>query len=195
MAPTEAHQITLLLQRVQQGDPQALAEIAQVMHGELRQIAGEFLRRQPAGHTWQPTDLVNELWTRLLARDQLRFENRSHFLGVAAHLMRSLIIDHARARLARKRSTGDATPPPGGPLVLLARISDCDLAELLALDTALEGLAQFRPRQAQIVELRYFAGLTIEEAAQALDLSPMTVKREWAAARAWLHAELRSLPQ
>ena len=190
MAATETHQITLLLARIQQGDRQALSEVAHLLHAELRRMAAVNLHGQTPGHTWQPTDLVNELWVRLLTRDELRFENRAHFLGVAGHLMRAMMVDHARARAARKRTPAEG-PAGNGEFGILLRLSDRQLAELLALDAALDRLAEMSVRQAQIVEMRFFAGLTVEETAQALALSPKTVKREWAAARAWLHAELR----
>src|ERR1700687_662652 len=102
MAPAETHQITLLLARIQHGDKQALAEVAHLLHTELGRIAAASLHGQTPGSTWQPTDLVNELWVRLLKRDGLRFENRAHFLGVTGHLMRAMVVDHARARSARK---------------------------------------------------------------------------------------------
>ena len=191
MAATETHQITLLLARIQHGDRQALSEVADLLHTELRRMAAANLHRQTPGHTWQPTDLVNELWVRLLTRDELRFENREHFLGVAGHLMRGMVVDHARARAAQKRTPAEGPPPGNDEFGILLRLSDGQLAELLALDAALDRLAEMSVRQAQIVEMRFFAGLTVEETAQALALSPKTVKREWAAARAWLHAELR----
>jgi RNA polymerase sigma-70 factor (ECF subfamily) len=191
MAATETHQITLLLARIQHGDRQALSEVADLLHIELRRMAAASLHRQTPGHTWQPTDLVNELWVRLLTRDELRFENRAHFLGVAGHLMRVMVVDHARARATRKRTPAEGPPPGNDEFGILLRLSDGQLAGLLALDAALDRLAEMSVRQAQIVEMRFFAGLTVEETAQALALSPKTVKREWAAARAWLHAELR----
>jgi len=181
----EAFQITLLLDRTERGDPEALSEVARLLYAELRRIAVASLYGQAPGHTWQPTDLVNELWVRLLGRDVLRFENRAHFLGVAAHLMRSMVVDHARARSAQKRSAS-----AGGEFEVLLRPCDGQLIELLALDSALDRLARMSPRQARVVELRYFGGLTVEETTEVMCLSAKTVKREWAAARAWLHGEL-----
>jgi RNA polymerase sigma-70 factor, ECF subfamily len=194
MAATETHQITLLLARIQHGDRQALSEVARLLHTELRRMAAASLHRQTPGHTWQPTDLVNELWVRLLMRDELRFENRAHFLGVAGHLMRGDgggPCARSLARAARKRTPAEGPPPGNDEFGILLRLSDGQLAGLLALDAALDRLAEMSARQAQIVEMRFFAGLTVEETAQALALSPKTVKREWAAARAWLHAGLR----
>jgi RNA polymerase sigma factor (TIGR02999 family) len=128
---------------------------------------------------------------RLLGREELRFANRAHFIGVSAHLMRVMVIDHARERCARKRKPDESTPKAAGGFGGLLDLSDGKAAELVALDEAFERLAALRPRQAQIVEMRYFGGLTVEEAGRALGLSDKTVKREWAAARAWLHRELR----
>jgi RNA polymerase sigma factor (TIGR02999 family) len=132
--------------------------------------------------------LVNELWVRLLRREKIEYHNRGHFLGAAVHLMRAMVIDHARMRSAAKRSPG-AVPPPIDPQF---DFSESEAAEILALDEALERLVALSARQAQIVEMRYFAGFTVEETAEVMNLSPKTVKRDWAAARAWLHAELRT---
>jgi RNA polymerase sigma-70 factor (ECF subfamily) len=191
MALAETHQITLLLARIKHGDQQALSEVAHLLHAELRRMAAANLHGQTPGYTWQPIDLVNELWVRLLTRDELRFENRAHFLGVAGHLMRAMVVDHARALSARQRTPSEGSPPGNDEFGILLRLSDRQLAELLALDAALDRLAEMSARQAQIVEMRFFGGLTVEETAQALALSPKTIKREWAAARAWLHGELR----
>jgi RNA polymerase sigma factor (TIGR02999 family) len=182
-------EITLLLQRVQKGDSGALSDLAVLAFPELRRLAVTCLRSRDPGQTWMPTDLVNELWVRLLRREQIDFQNREHFLGGAVHLMRALVIDHARARNAAKRT------PLTDNLPANLRISDGEAAELLALDSALSRLALLSERQARIVEMRYFAGFTVEETAEAMGVSPKTVKREWAVARAWLHAELRGIPR
>ena len=183
-------EITLLLNRLQTGDPQALSELAPLVAAELRRLAAGSLRNQPPGHTWQPTDLVNELWLRLLGRGELQFQNRAHFLGVSAHLMRVMVIDHARACRAAKR-TPDLTG--ASELAGLPALTDQRAIELIALDDALTELAGVSPRQAELVEMRYFAGLTVEETAQTLVISPATVKREWEKARAWLHARMRGI--
>lgn len=185
-------EITVLLSRLQAGDPLALSELAPLVGAELRRLAAGYLRNQPPGHTWQPTDLVNELWLRLLGRGELQFQNRAHFLGVAAHLMRVMVIDHARARCAVKR-TPDGLPDSDSEFAALLALTDERAVELVALDDALSRLAGMCPRQAEIVEMRYFAGLTVEEAAVALGISPATVKREWDKARAWLHARMRGV--
>lgn len=183
-------EITILLERIQEGDRRAVSGLASLAFPELRRLAAACLREQGPGHTWLPTDLVNELWVRLLRRERIEYQNRSHFLGAAVHLMRALVIDHARMRAARKRAV-PAEDPGWDALAPCVNFAEIDAAELLALDESLERLALMSARQAQVVEMRYFAGFTVEETAKAMDLSPKTVKREWAAARAWLHGELR----
>jgi|SRR5579871_82902 len=190
-APADG-EITVLLQRVRRGEPGALENLAPFISAELRRLAARCLHSQPPGHTWQPTDLVDEVWLRLLSRDELHFENRAHFIGVAAHLMRVLVIDHARRRSAHKR-TPETVPPGTNEFEALLGLTDSRAAELVSLEDALQRLAALRPRQAEIVEMRYFAGSTVEETAEVLGLSPKTVKREWAAARAWLHAQMSGI--
>lgn len=157
-----------------------------VVYSELRRIAGAHLARERSGQTLQVTVLVHEAYLKLVDQTRVQWQNRTHFFAVAARMMRRIVVDHARARGAHKRGGGatpvslDETP---GPAV------ERD-AELLALDEALERLTAFDPRQGRIVELRYFGGLSIDEAAAALSLSPATVKREWSMAKAWLHKEL-----
>lgn len=185
--------ITLLLNRLQDGDPAALADLAPLLSAELRRMAARSLRSQPPGHTWQPTDLVHELWLRLLRRKELHFQSHTHFLGVAAHLMRVMVIDHARQRRARKRAPAEPVANAASEFDQLLGLTEQRAAELVALDDALSRLAAVKPRQAEIVELRYFGGCTVEETAQVLRISPKTVKREWTAARARLHAQLSGL--
>jgi RNA polymerase sigma factor (TIGR02999 family) len=191
MPQQQRGEITLLLDRIQGGDREAVSDLASLAFPELRRLAAECLRRQPPGHTWMPTDLVNELWVRLLRRETLEYRNRGHFLGAAAHLMRALVIDHARGRCAVRRSPPAGGTPLAGALDAHLPLSEAGAAELVALDEALARLALMSVRQAQVVEMRYFAGFTVEETAEAMGLSAKTIKREWAAARAWLHAELR----
>ena len=183
--------MTVLLERIQRGDRKAVSDLASVAFPELRRLASACLHGQGPGHTWLPTDLVNELWVRLLRREKIEYQNRAHFLGAAAHLMRALVIDHARMQRADKRSAPSGAGGLNGFDPNLD-FSEADAAELLALNEALDRLAAMSARQAQVVEMRYFVGFTVEETAQAMDLSPKTVKREWAAARAWLHGELRA---
>lgn len=191
-AASDSGEVTFLLARIQNGDRAAVSDLASIAFPELRRMAAACLRQQPSGHTWMPTDLVNELWVRLLRREKIEYQNRAHFLGAAAHLMRSLVIDHARRRGAGKRSPSGAGSLPAFDSGL--DFSEAEAAELVALDDALDRLASMSARQAHVVEMRYFAGFTVEETAAAMDLSPKTVKREWSAARAWLHAELRVSP-
>ncbi|HTS75773.1 MAG TPA: ECF-type sigma factor [Bryobacteraceae bacterium] len=189
--PTGPGEVTVLLERIQGGDRRAVSDLATLAFPELRRLAAACLRNSAPGHTWFPTDLVNELWVRLLRRERIDYQNRAHFLGAAAHLMRALVVDHARMRAAGKRS-----PSVGGWLADAfdphLEFSEAEAAELVALAEALDRLAAMSERQAKIVEMRYFAGFTVEETADAMGLSPTTVKREWAAARAWLHGELRA---
>lgn len=186
-----AGEITLLLARVQNGDHDALSHLAVLAFPELRRLASGCLRSREPGHTWMPTDLVNELWVRLLQRERLDFQNRAHFLGASAQLMRALAIDHARARCAAKRMPVDGQAPDADRLPLNLAISEREAIELLAVDAALVRLSELSERQARVVEMRYFVGFTVEETAEAMEISSKTVKREWAAARVWLHAELR----
>lgn len=182
-------QFTVLLTRIQDGDANAVCDLATLAYPELRRLAVACLRDQGVGHSWFPTDLVNELWVRLLRRERIEYQNRAHFLGAAAYLMRALVIDRARMRTAGKRSPGGSPIERLDPCV---DFSEAQAAELLALDEALDKLAAISPRQVRIVEMRYFVGFTVEETAQAMDLSPKTIKREWTVARAWLHGELRA---
>jgi len=185
-------EITRLLDRIQEGDRQAISDLASLSFPELRRLAACCLRGQPPEHTWMPTDLVNELWVRLLRRETLEYQNRGHFLGAAAHQMRAIVIDHARERCRAKRAPAGVAPLHG-PFDVNRPMSETDPADLVALDTALARLAGMSPRQVQVVEMRYFAEFTVEETAQALGVSAKTVKRDWTTARAWLHAELREL--
>jgi len=187
-------EVTVLLDRIHDGDRKAVSDLASLAFPELRRLAAACLREQGSGHTWMPTDLVNELWVRLLRRDRTEYRNRAHFLGASAHLMRALVVDHARMRGADKRSPSTGSLRMDG-FDLHLEFSETQAAELVALDEALDRLAGMSMRQAQVVEMRYFAGFTVEETADAMDLSPKTIKREWAAARAWLHGELRVLPR
>ena len=183
MRPAE---VTALLERWSAGDRAALDELMPIVWGELRRIARRRLARERAGHTLQTTALVNEAYLRLVDQDRVRWQNRAHFFGVAARMMRRILVDHARARAASKRGSGvvavpleQARPP--------APVSGVDV---LGLDAALLRLSALDPRQGQVVELRFFGGLTVEEVAEVLGIAPITVKRDWRMARAWLFAEL-----
>ncbi len=170
------------------GDESARDRLLEALYGDLRRRAAAFLRRERSSHTLQPTALVHEAFLRLVDQSRASWQNRAQFLAVAARMMRRVLVDHARARGARKRDAGlrvslDDAPDLAGP-----GVTDVDL---LALDGALRDLAALDERQATIVELRYFAGLSIDETAQALELSPATIKREWASARAYLFGQIR----
>ena len=171
-----------------QGDQLARERLMEAVYGDLRRRAAAFLRRERQAHTLQPTALVHEAFLRLVDQSRASWKNRAQFLAVAARMMRRVLVDHARARGARKRDAGLRVSLDDAPELAEAGTTDVDL---LALDQALQALAALDERQATIVELRYFAGLTVEEAAEVLDVSPATVKRDWVAARAWLFQRLR----
>ena len=177
--------VTRRLQAWSRGDAQARDELMPVVYRELRRRAAYFLRRERRGHTLCPTDLVHEAYLRL-CRQNAGFQNREHFFGVASRLMRRILVDHARARLAGKRGKGLRVTLVEG----LAAQPAVEM-DLLALDGALSELAALDERQVQLVELRFFGGLTLEEAARSLDVSLATANRDWAMARAWLRRRLR----
>lgn len=182
-----ARDVTRLLDAWSRGDRSALEQLTRLVYGELRQIAHRFMSGQRAGHTLQTTALVNEAYLRLAGQDEPRFANRSHFLAVAARAMRQILVDHARAALRDKRGAGVK------PLELdeAAVLSAEPTREILELNEALEKLAALDARKASVVEMTYFGGLKQEEIAEALDVSVVTVRRDWTFSRAWLYAELR----
>lgn len=178
--------VTLLLERARSGDRDALAALLPLVYDELRRIAHGQMRRERPGQTLDATGLVHEAWLRLSASSHLAPHNRAHFLAIAANVMRQILVERARARHAAKRggrrervTLNEAALPGPAPSV-----------DLLALDTALDKLAALDPEQARLVELRYFGGLDIAETAEALGISPATVKRRWSSARAFLASEL-----
>ncbi len=180
--------VTGLLVRWSRGEPEALDRLMPVIYAECRRIAAQQLRKEHRDHTLDPTALVHELYLRLVDQRRASWANRTQFFGVAAQLMRRVLVDYARARQAHKRG-GSAT------FVSLAAAADTPdesrVADVLAIDEALERLAAFDPEQVRIIELRFFAGLTVEETARLVGRSPRTVKREWRLAKAWLYRELR----
>jgi RNA polymerase sigma factor (TIGR02999 family) len=184
----DGHDVTGLLRRWSEGDPQALEALIPLVYEELRRLAASYLRSERPGHTLQPTALVHEAYLRMLGQKNVLWQNRTHFFGIAAQMMRRILIDDARRRSAAKRD--------GGPLrvdldVLENGEASVDRAtELLALDRALEQLEKLDPRQARIVELRFYGGLTVEETSEVAGISTATVKREFRIARAWLRQEL-----
>ena len=159
-----------------------------VVYTELRRLAHHYLRQERTGHTLQATALVHEVYLRLAPQGGDQWDDRSRFVGIAAHLMRQVLVEYARGRRREKRGGKDQRRVPLDEAVALIDPSECDRWE--ALDEALERLARLSARQAQIVELRYFGGLTVDEVAAALRISPKTVKRDWSIARAWLRREL-----
>jgi RNA polymerase sigma-70 factor, ECF subfamily len=172
--------LTLLLQAAGSGDREAYARLYEAVYAELRRVAGANLRREASGHTLQPTALVNEAYLRLAP--DTAWENRRHFFGAAAEAMRCILVDHARKRRSGKRG-GDFERVT---LYGVDVAADDRVVDVLAVDAALTELAASRPRLAQLVGLRCFAGMSIEEAAEALGISAATAKRDWAFARAWL---------
>jgi len=178
--------ITALLAQAQGGKQEKVDQLMQLLYGELRRMAASYLRGERTGHTLQPTALVNEAYLRLVEQDATDWKNRSHFLAIAAQAMRRVLVDHARRGHAAKR---------GGPLPKLSLeqaivYSKEQAVELVVLDELMERLAGMDPQQARIVELRVFGGLTVEETAEVLRVSPATVKRDWTLAKAWLAREM-----
>ncbi len=186
----EAAEVTDLLQAWRSGDAAAGEALLARIYEELKRIAASQLRRERPDHTLQTTALVHEAFLRLVDQRGVDWRDRTHFFGLAASMMRRVLIDHVRARRAQKRSAPDDPPPAADE----SAIRD---VELLDLDRALSALAETHPRQAQVVEMRYFADLDVEEVAHCLNVSVPTIKRDWQFARAWLNAELqdrRTLP-
>ena len=181
--------VTLILQRIEQGDSRAADELLPLVYDELRRLAAQKMAHEAAGQTLQPSALVHEAWLRLGGEAQPRWQNRAHFFGAAAEAMRRILIDHARRRRALRHGGGQER----------LNVEDLELADasadgddqLLAVHEALDRLAAEDPRKAELVKLRYFVGLTNEEAAQALGVSVPTVKRDWAYARAWLFTAIK----
>ena len=185
MPATEA--VTQLLIDWSNGDQAALDRLMPVVYDELRRLASNYLRRERAGHTLQPTALVNEAYLRLVDQRKARWQNRAQFFGVAAQLMRRILVDHARVRQAQKRGGSDQQQLSLSQADRIAAHAEVDL---LALHEALNQLAVIDPQQARVVELKFFGGLTIEETAEVIGISHATVERDWTMARAWLRREL-----
>ncbi|MDX2032168.1 MAG: sigma-70 family RNA polymerase sigma factor [Blastocatellia bacterium] len=181
-------EITGLLRRWSQGDRAALDQLMPILYQELRKLAGGYLRRERSDHTLQPTALINEAYLRLVRQEFPEWQSRRHFYGVAAQLMRQILVEHARTRAAEKRG-GDRQKVT---LDEALAFSDSRAAELVALDDALTSLAGFDERKVRIIEMRYFAGLSLEETADALGLSVATIGQEVRLTRAWLRREMES---
>lgn len=188
MYPASSERVSKLLLNWGQGDQGAREALIPLVYDELRRLARRYLRRERPDHTLQSAALVNEAYLRLIRQEHPQWQNRAHFFGVAAQLMRHILVDHARNRAAAKRGAG-APRLTLDPDIALPRERDVDL---IALDDALNQLAALDPQQSRLVELRFFGGLSIEETSVVLGVSPATVKREWATARAWLQREMRN---
>jgi RNA polymerase sigma factor (TIGR02999 family) len=183
----DTHAITALLAALQEGKREAVDALTPLLHNELRRIAARHLRRERQGHTLEPTALIHEAYMRLVQQEEVTWQNRAHFLAVAAQVMRRILTDHARSRARVKR----------GGLAARVTLDEAKVSgqerdmNLVALDDALTALEDQDPELARIVELRFFAGMTVEEAADVLGLSPRTVHRAWATARTWLRREMQ----
>jgi len=183
---SRANDVTGLLLSWRQGDAGALDRLVPLVYDELRRVARRHLRRERPGHSLQATALVHEVYLRLVDVDRMTLKSRTHFFAVAARLMRQILVDHARRKRAGKRG-GGVTMMSLDEVSPAAQTSNVDV---LALDQALDELSSFDPQQCRVVELRFFAGLNIDEAAEALGISTATVEREWAMAKAWLYQRL-----
>jgi RNA polymerase sigma factor (TIGR02999 family) len=183
-------EVTELLHSWYQGDRSALDRLVPLVHDELHRLARRCLQREHTSHTLQTTALVNEAYMRLVDAGNVRWQDRSHFFAISATIMRRILVDYARARQAGKRQAFRLAAPVDFEQVQSPAPGPD--ADVVALDRALESLAGFDPRAARVVELRYFGGLTVEQSAETLGISPRTVKRDWIAARAWLLGELQA---
>jgi RNA polymerase sigma-70 factor, ECF subfamily len=200
--PRMQQPVTQLLAQWRDGDERAFAQLSALMYEELRQLAQRHLRRERSDHTIQKTALVNEAFVRLVGQQSVDWQSRAHFIGLASKLMRRVLVDYARARLADKRGGGagvlslddmaepEADEAPDTTPTALQHLDAHTQEEVSAIDQALQRLERIDERQAQIVEMRYFGGLTVEQTAEAIGISEATVKREWTLARAWLRREL-----
>ncbi len=187
MQDIDSHQITMLLADWSKGDELALEQLMPLVYDELRRMARRFMRKQSAGHTFQTTELIHEAYLKIAKADEQNWQNRAHFFGVAARAMRHILVDYARSKNSQKR---------GGALAKKITLEENLVAsmnrsaEIVALDDALKQLAVFDERKASVVEMKFFGGLTREEIAEVLKVSPETVKRDWKFARNWLLREL-----
>jgi RNA polymerase sigma-70 factor (ECF subfamily) len=179
--------VTVLLSELSRGNEEAADKLVPLVYSELKRLARSYMRRERPEHTLQATALVHEAYLKLVRQHDVNWQSRSHFFGIAAQLMRRILIDHARGHLREKRGGANQAVPLDDALVFSPEHSE----ELVRLDEALVRLSEFDERQGKIVELRFFGGLSVEETAEYLGISPKTVKRDWAVAKAWLHGELK----
>ncbi len=186
MSSSASPDVTQLLHNWSNGDQRALEDLMPLVYGELRRLAGAYLRRERQNHTLQSTALVHEAFMRLVNQQDVRWQSRAHFFAIAAQMIRRILVDYARSQRAEKRGAGAVKLELDAALAVPLK-TDIDL---VLLNDALDRLAELDPRQSRIVELRFFAGLSIEETAEVMQLSPATIKREWTSARAWLFREI-----
>lgn len=186
--PNPELDVTALLLQWNAGEAQALEDLMKVVYSELHDLAAHYFRREPVNHTLQPTALINELYLRLLDQSRMSWQNRAQFVGIAGQMMRRILVDHYRARQAEKRGGGVEKIT----LSQVAGPAEQVSFDLLALDQALNRLKEIDPQEAQVVEMRFFAGLTIEETAAAMNISHATVKRDWASAKVWLWQRMQT---
>jgi RNA polymerase sigma factor (TIGR02999 family) len=186
MSRSSTHEVTQLLIEWSNGDKAALDRLMPLIYDELRRLAHRYMSRERPGNTFQTTALVNEAYVRLVNRKNVQWQNRAHFFAIAAQLMRTILVDHARSHAYAKRGGGATKIGLDEAMVF----SQERAGDVVALDEVLQKLADIDAQQSRIVELRFFAGLTIEETAEVTALSPATIKREWNAAKAWLYREL-----
>lgn len=191
MRESDSNEVTGLLEALAGGDRSALDKLMPLMYGELHRLASHYLRGERGNHTLQSTALVHEAYLRLVRREDAHWKSRAHFLGVAASVIRSILVDHARARSAAKRGAGAITVA----LDEAAGLPTQPSVDVIELDSALERLSRLDPQQSRVVELRFFAGLTNDEAAEVLGISIATVKRDWSSARAWIYRALTAGPE
>jgi RNA polymerase sigma factor (TIGR02999 family) len=186
MRTSATHEVTRLLAEWREGNQRPVAELIPLVYGELRQLAAAYLRGERQGHTLQPTGLVHEAYLRLVDQSTPDWQSRSHFYGVAARVMRQILVDHARRKWAKKRVAGPV------PLQQVVSFQPDRSDDLVALDDSLTDLEKIDARKCQAIELRYFAGLTMDEIARAMNLSVESVRRDMRMAEAWLHHTMRS---
>jgi RNA polymerase sigma factor (TIGR02999 family) len=186
MEPPSSSDVTQLLKDWSSGDSEALDRLIPIVYAELRAVAARYLRRERRDHTLQPTALVNEAYLRLIDQKQVQWQSRAHFIGVAAQMMRRILVDHAKSHNRAKRGGGAQKVSLDEAMA----VSDERANELVELDAALTALAAFDDRKSRVVEMRYFGGLSVEETAEVLKVSEMTVAREWKLAKAWLYTHI-----
>lgn len=185
MPETSSQPVTALLAQWKAGDEEALRALLPIVYNELRRLAHRYLQKERPGHTVQSTALVHEAYLRLVKQKEGKFQNRAHFFAICAQLMRQILVEYARSQHAAKRNRAQKTTFDDALALVKGRSLD-----LVALDDALNALAKFDPQQSRVVELRFFGGLSIEDTARVLEISPATVKRDWSTAKAWLRHEL-----